>query len=159
MCFVWWSSSTPTGVLIDTDGSRCEVGTKILCIIWINARLKIILNQKIISNISSIYKYLFHCHNNIQHNTVRFGSKMLQKGSRLLPKHNSVLFWHFADRASQYIYRFADRASQYIYRFADRASQYLTNLMHKICFEHMCSKHVEAWNKTYCKTNFVHEVR
>ena len=22
--------------------------------------------------------------------------------------------------------------------------------------EHMCSKHVEAWNKTYCKTNFVH---
>ena len=24
--------------------------------------------------------------------------------------------------------------------------------------EHMCSKHVEAWNKTYCKTNFVHHV-
>jgi len=24
--------------------------------------------------------------------------------------------------------------------------------------EHMCSKHVEAWNKTYCKTNFVHQV-
>jgi hypothetical protein len=24
--------------------------------------------------------------------------------------------------------------------------------------EHMCSKHVEAWNKTYCKTNFVHRV-
>ena len=22
----------------------------------------------------------------------------------------------------------------------------------------MCSKHVEAWNKTYCKTNFVHQV-
>jgi len=22
--------------------------------------------------------------------------------------------------------------------------------------EHMCSKHVEAWNKTYCETNFVH---
>ena len=67
-------------------------------------------------------------------------------------------------------------------------SQYLTNLMHKICFtisfiiiwyhhtyrcddtrgcvmqfwppddEHMCSKHVEAWNKTYCETNFVHQV-
>ena len=24
--------------------------------------------------------------------------------------------------------------------------------------EHMCSKHVEAWNKTYCKTNFVRQV-
>ena len=24
--------------------------------------------------------------------------------------------------------------------------------------EHMCSKHVEAWNKTHCKTNFVHQV-
>ena len=24
--------------------------------------------------------------------------------------------------------------------------------------EQMCSKHVEAWNKTYCKTNFVHQV-
>jgi len=22
--------------------------------------------------------------------------------------------------------------------------------------EHMCSKNVEAWNKTYCETNFVH---
>ena len=21
-----------------------------------------------------------------------------------------------------------------------------------------CSKHVEAWNKTYCETNFVHQV-
>jgi hypothetical protein len=26
------------------------------------------------------------------------------------------------------------------------------------CFEHMCSKHVEAWNKSYCETNFVHQV-
>jgi len=24
--------------------------------------------------------------------------------------------------------------------------------------EHMCSKHVEAWNKTYCETDFVHQV-
>jgi len=24
--------------------------------------------------------------------------------------------------------------------------------------EHMCSKHVEEWNKTYCETNFVHQV-
>ena len=24
--------------------------------------------------------------------------------------------------------------------------------------EHMCSKHIEAWNKTYCETNFVHQV-
>ena len=24
--------------------------------------------------------------------------------------------------------------------------------------EHSCSKHVEAWNKTYCKTNFVYQV-
>jgi len=24
--------------------------------------------------------------------------------------------------------------------------------------EHMCSKHVEAWNKTYCEINFVHQV-
>ena len=24
--------------------------------------------------------------------------------------------------------------------------------------EHMCSKHVEAWNKTYRETNFVHQV-
>jgi len=24
--------------------------------------------------------------------------------------------------------------------------------------EHMCSKHVEAWNKTYCETNFVHQL-
>jgi len=24
--------------------------------------------------------------------------------------------------------------------------------------EHMCSKHVEAWNKSYCETNFVHQV-
>jgi len=24
--------------------------------------------------------------------------------------------------------------------------------------EHKCSKHVEAWNKTYCETNFVHQV-
>jgi len=24
--------------------------------------------------------------------------------------------------------------------------------------EHMCSKHVEAWNETYCETNFVHQV-
>jgi len=24
--------------------------------------------------------------------------------------------------------------------------------------EHMCSKHVEAWNKTYCETNFEHQV-
>ena len=24
--------------------------------------------------------------------------------------------------------------------------------------EHMCSKHVETWNKTYCETNFVHQV-
>jgi len=24
--------------------------------------------------------------------------------------------------------------------------------------EHMCSKHVEAWNKTYCETHFVHQV-
>ena len=24
--------------------------------------------------------------------------------------------------------------------------------------KHICSKHVEAWNKTYCKTNFVHQV-
>jgi len=24
--------------------------------------------------------------------------------------------------------------------------------------EHLCSKHVEAWNKTYCETNFVHQV-
>jgi len=24
--------------------------------------------------------------------------------------------------------------------------------------KHMCSKHVETWNKTYCKTNFVHQV-
>jgi len=23
--------------------------------------------------------------------------------------------------------------------------------------EHMCSKHVEAWNKTYCETNFVYQ--
>ena len=23
---------------------------------------------------------------------------------------------------------------------------------------HMCSKHVQAWNKTYCETNFVHQV-
>jgi len=23
--------------------------------------------------------------------------------------------------------------------------------------EHMFSKYVEAWNKTYCETNFVHE--
>jgi len=23
------------------------------------------------------------------------------------------------------------------------------------CFEHMCSKHVEAWNKTYCKTKML----
>jgi len=23
---------------------------------------------------------------------------------------------------------------------------------------HMCSKHVEAWNKTYCETNLVHQV-
>jgi len=22
----------------------------------------------------------------------------------------------------------------------------------------MCSKHVEAWNKTYCETDFVHQV-
>jgi len=26
------------------------------------------------------------------------------------------------------------------------------------CFEHMCSKHVEAWNKTYCERNLVHHV-
>jgi len=24
--------------------------------------------------------------------------------------------------------------------------------------EHMCSKHVEAWNKTYCETNSVRQV-
>ena len=24
--------------------------------------------------------------------------------------------------------------------------------------EHMCWEHVEAWNKTYCETNFVHQV-
>ena len=24
--------------------------------------------------------------------------------------------------------------------------------------KHMCSKHVEAWNNTYCETNFVHQV-
>ena len=24
--------------------------------------------------------------------------------------------------------------------------------------DHMCSKHVEACNKTYCGTNFVHQV-
>jgi len=24
--------------------------------------------------------------------------------------------------------------------------------------EHMCSKHVETLNKTYCETNFVHQV-
>ena len=24
--------------------------------------------------------------------------------------------------------------------------------------EHMCSKHVEARNKTYCETNFVHQI-
>ena len=24
--------------------------------------------------------------------------------------------------------------------------------------EHMCSKHLEAWNKTYCEKNFVHQV-
>jgi len=24
--------------------------------------------------------------------------------------------------------------------------------------KHMCSKHVEAWNKTYCETDFVHQV-
>ena len=24
--------------------------------------------------------------------------------------------------------------------------------------EHMCSKHVEAWNKTYFETNFVRQV-
>ena len=24
--------------------------------------------------------------------------------------------------------------------------------------EYMCSKHVEEWNKTYCETNFVHQV-
>ena len=24
--------------------------------------------------------------------------------------------------------------------------------------EHMCSKHVEARNKTYCETNFLHQV-
>ena len=24
--------------------------------------------------------------------------------------------------------------------------------------DHMCSKHVEAWNKTYCKKNFVHQI-
>jgi len=24
--------------------------------------------------------------------------------------------------------------------------------------EHICSKHVEAWNRTYCETNFVHQV-
>ena len=23
--------------------------------------------------------------------------------------------------------------------------------------EHICSKHVKAWNKTYCETNFVHQ--
>jgi len=23
--------------------------------------------------------------------------------------------------------------------------------------EHMCLKHVGAWNKTYCETNFVHQ--
>jgi len=40
-------------------------------------------------------------------------------------------------------------------------SQYLTNLMHKICFTISfisCSKHVEALNKTYCETSFVHQV-
>jgi len=26
------------------------------------------------------------------------------------------------------------------------------------CFEHMCSKHVEALTKPYCETNFVHRV-
>jgi len=25
-------------------------------------------------------------------------------------------------------------------------------------FHNKCSKHVEAWNKTYCETNFVHQV-
>ena len=25
-------------------------------------------------------------------------------------------------------------------------------------YEYMCLKHVEAWNNTYCKTNFVHKV-
>ena len=24
--------------------------------------------------------------------------------------------------------------------------------------EHMCSKHVKGWNKTYCETNFMHQV-
>jgi len=24
--------------------------------------------------------------------------------------------------------------------------------------EHVCSKHVEAYNKTYCETSFVHQV-
>ena len=24
--------------------------------------------------------------------------------------------------------------------------------------EHMCSRHAEAWNKTYCETRFVHQV-
>jgi len=26
------------------------------------------------------------------------------------------------------------------------------------CFEHMCSKHVEAWNKLIVKQNFVHQI-
>jgi len=40
-------------------------------------------------------------------------------------------------------------------------------LVHELCCvmqcwphddEHLCSKHVEAWNRTYCETNFVHQV-
>ena len=55
----------------------------------------------------------------------------------------------------------ADRVSQYIYLYIYFNAQ---NFFHKKFYfmplhvSSMCSKCVEARNKTYCETNFVHQV-
>ena len=54
-----------------------------------------------------------------------------------------ILFWCFADRASPYIYRSINQFD---------ALNFIMSLFHaSTCFEHVCSKHVEAWNELIIK--------
>ena len=88
-------------------------------------------------------------------------------------------FWCFVDHASQYItnlvhiicFTVSFISCLYMYRahvlIIRRSKLYYTAFgIIKACVMqfwppddgHMCSIHVEAWNKTYCETNFVHQV-
>ena len=81
-------------------------------------------------------------HFSIQYNLLNFGLSAF-----LLPSGFSTntlfKFWYFADRASQYIYLNINQLD---------ALNFIMSLFHaSTCYEHLFSKHVEAWNKLIIK--------